>query len=501
MTPAAAGAAEGPARWADALWNPKPDTDDVALPMPCGGAMAFRRVEVPSDGPLGDYKVTLGGTDETAAFAENRHTDHLAGAFEAGKAARYYLMAKYEASELQVQALSGTCPQPSMRLRLPKVNVTWFEAVAFADAYSQWLRANAADRLPKDGQEAGYLRLPTEAEWEFAARGGTRVPPAEFEERTFPMPEGMARYVWFQGSQSANGKLQLTGLLLANPLGLHDILGNADEMVWEPFRLNRVTRAHGQAGGFVVRGGNLFTSEADIRSAYRQEQPFYDSQGARRSASTGFRLVVTAPVLTSPARLREVQAAWSKLGTGAGGLAGPALADPVEELGVIVKATDDERVRRRLQDLQTTMRGNIAARDEQRDRAARVLLRLGAFLGRKLADDARAIDQLAAVYEARTKSASADDALAKRYKGQLDTEKSVLSDNLKYYADTVLRAAGDYTAEVLSRQNAVLAVELKNNELPDLVRLAEMFLGHTQAYRASGKPDRDQWLNELKTRN
>lgn len=493
-----AGAADTPARWPDNLWNPKPGADDVVLPMPCGGAMAFRKVEVPSDGPLGDYRVTLGGTDEAAAFAENKHADHVAGAFSAGAAARYYLMGKYEVTELQVQALAGACPQPAMRLRLPKVNVTWFEAVAFADAYSRWLRANAAAALPREEQEPGYLRLPTEAEWEFAARGGTRVSPTEFEERTFPMPDGMARYVWFQGSRSANGKLQLAGLLAPNPLGLHDMLGNADEMAWEPFRLNRISRPHGQAGGFVVRGGNLFTSESDVRTSYRQEQPFYDAQGARRGPSTGFRLVVTAPVLTSPARLREVQAAWSRLGTAAAGLSGPALADPAEELALIVKATEDEAVRRRLQALQTTIRGNIAARDEQRDRAARVLLRLGAFLGRKLADDAHSIDQLAAVYEARARAASPDDAGARRYKAQLDAERAVLESNLKYYADTVLRAAEDYPADVLTRQNGVLAVELKNNDLPDLVRMAEMFLGHTATYRGSRKPDRDRWLGELK---
>ena len=499
---APAGAAEAPAPspapWAENLWNPKPDKEDVILPMPCGGAMAFRRVEVPSDGPLGDYKVTLGGTDEASAYAENKRADFIAGSFGAGKGGRYYLIGKYEVSELQFQALSGTCPQPTMRLRLPKVNVTWFEAVGFADAYSIWARANAADKLPREEQEAGFLRLPTEAEWEFAARGGTKVTPTEFEDRVFPTPEGMARYVWFQGSQSANGKLQLTGLLLPNPLGLHDTLGNADEMVWEPFRLNRVTRPHGQAGGFVVRGGNLFTSEADMRTSYRQEQPFYDAQGPRRSGSTGFRLVVAAPVVTSPARLKGIQNAWSTLGTTAENLSGPALTDPVEELNVIVKATEDENVKRRLQNLQTTIKGNIAARDEQRDRAARVLLRLGAFLGNKLADDARSIDQLAAVYEARVKSSSAQDAMAQHYKGQLDVERGILDGNLKYYADTVLRAADDYHADVLARQNEVLALELKNSGLTDLVRTAGVFLGHTQAYRAARKPERDQWLEQLK---
>ena len=108
------------------------------------------------------------------------------------------------------------------------------------------------------------MRLPTEDEWEYAARGGAAVADADFAEPRFPMPEGMARYVWFAGTQSANGKPQLTGLLKPNPLGLFDILGNLDEIAFAPFHLNKLGRAHGAAGGFVVRGGNYLTAEADI---------------------------------------------------------------------------------------------------------------------------------------------------------------------------------------------------------------------------------------------
>ena len=99
----------------------------------------------------------------------------------------------------------------------------------------------------------GFARLPTEVEWEFAARGGTAVSQADFSERVFPMTEGIVRYVWFAGAESANGKAQFIGLLKPNPLRLHDMLGNIDEMVFEPFRLNRLNRLHGQAGGYVVR--------------------------------------------------------------------------------------------------------------------------------------------------------------------------------------------------------------------------------------------------------
>ena len=60
------------------------------------------------------------------------------------------------------------------------------------------------------------------------------------------------------------------------------MLGNASEMMFEPFRLNKLDRQHGQAGGFVVRGGNYLTSEGELRTALRQEEPYYNAEGRWR---------------------------------------------------------------------------------------------------------------------------------------------------------------------------------------------------------------------------
>lgn len=70
-------------------------------------------------------------------------------------------MAKYELTALQYQALtSGTCPTPSRKLSIAETNISWFDAVNFADKYNQWLRTNALDRLPKeDGNPDFYVCL------------------------------------------------------------------------------------------------------------------------------------------------------------------------------------------------------------------------------------------------------------------------------------------------------------------------------------------------------
>src|SRR5262249_59695183 len=167
----------------------------------------------------------------------------------------------------------------------------------FPSRYSPGLMATARARLPRGGDQSAFVRLPTEPEWEFAARGGAAVSESEFRQRTFPMAQPRGRYVWFQGSQSAAGETHPVGQLQPNPLGLFDVLGNVSEIVLEPYRLSRGDRLHGQAGGFVPRGGDYQTPEARIRSSMRIEYPPFiaDSGQPRRLPQLGMRLLLPAP--------------------------------------------------------------------------------------------------------------------------------------------------------------------------------------------------------------
>ncbi len=488
------------ADWDAKLFNPKPLDGDVVLPMPCGGAMAFRKVAVPADGVLGDRAVTLGNGSADRGYAEGPRRAWIAGSFAGGKSERYFLTAKYEVSTLQYQAvMDDACPKPGLAGRLARGGVSWFDAVAFAERYSVWLRKNAAKALPKNGDEAGFVRLPTETEWEYAARGGAAVAEADFNEARFPMPQGLGGYAWFAGTQSANGKPKLTGLLQPNPLGLFDILGNLDEIALEPFHLNKLGRAHGAAGGFVVRGGNYLTAVEDIRSSARAEVPFFDDAGPRHAKSTGFRVVVAAPVLGSAAQLQAARAAWGKLGmasaTDAG--LGKKAEDPLVELMQLVKAAPTPELKSRLEQLQSALRGNIAERDEQRDRAAKTALRMGAFLGRKLKDDGLAVDVLAKMVEAQ-RARDPNGERTKSYAASLKDDQLAMDDNLRYYADTVIRTAEDYGEETLTRQKDLLSVELKNLGLESLVPYVTLHLGHVLTYRKDSRVSRGKWLDDWK---
>jgi hypothetical protein len=296
--------------WEPASYNPKPLVDDFILPMPCGGAMAFRRVEVPRADPKRQRSlVVLGGDDPRHAVSEGSREEPIEGAFtdRGDPKRRYFYLAKYEITALQMAALSGDCASATRERLRPATGMTWFDAVQAGQHYSEWLMKHARHRLPQEDNAVGYVRLPTEAEWEYAARGGLEVSPAEFAARAFPMPGGIEQYVWFRSTRSSNSELQIAGVLKPNPLGLHDMLGNADEIVLEPFRVVRQSQARGQAGGYTIRGGSYQTSEADIRSSYRQELSPFDEKGARRAPTVGFRLALVTAVLSSPARYDELR--------------------------------------------------------------------------------------------------------------------------------------------------------------------------------------------------
>jgi hypothetical protein len=516
---AAAPAAAADAQWPQAQVNPQPLPDDVILPMPCGGAMAFRPVRVPADGPLSDRLIRIGSDETDRGYLEGRHPAYIAGSFAEGDEARMYLIGKYEISRLQYRAFEEPCPQPVDDLRLPATEVSWHDAIAFADRYSRWLREHAPDRLPAEDGAVGFVRLPTEAEWEFAARGGIAVSESEFAEPAFPMPDGPGRYAWSAGPESAAGQVQRIGLLQPNPLGIHDILGNVDEIVLDPFRLNKLDRLHGQAGGFVVRGGNFATAAEDVRTAARQEVPFYRGADATRGATTGLRLAVGSHVVTSRDRLRAIEQDWQALGTeavaagetaqAATGKGEPAppdtpvigpepLADPIAELDAIAAAASDPNVKDRLGRLQLAFRAGFQAREAQRDRAAKARLRLGTFLCQKLRDDGGPIDTRKRVLEACIAARGAEHERCEAQKGVVDAEEQRQWDNLRYYADTIVTLVEDYPRPVLDRQLAVLRRELDARGLEELARVADLYYRHAEEFRAQQTIARSRWLADCK---
>ncbi len=154
---------------------------------------------------------------------------------------------------------------------LAVTGVSWHDAVAYCD----WLRQ-------KTGKN---YRLPTEAEWEYAARGGLVS-----KNYKFAGSNDLAKVGWSSGN--AGGKVHTVGGLQANELGLYDMSGNvwewcADWYASDYYKNSPGRDPKGPASGTyrVCRGGSWSNFDSNCRLANRLD---YDP--TLRSNSLGFRV-------------------------------------------------------------------------------------------------------------------------------------------------------------------------------------------------------------------
>ena len=307
--------------------NPSPAEADLLLPAPGGQCVVFRAVSIGegNDPVAAQKRFTMG--DVSGGFRESPTAVALGGNFlirQPGTNAEdwVYYMGKYEVTEGLYYSVMGL-PQdkdPSLlKSMYPIASVSYFDALAFINKYNAWLYANALNKLPAVGKTPGFLRLPTETEWEFAARGGNAVPSDVFGNRT-PYKDALAVYEWFSGPSSSHNKVQLVGKLKPNPLGLHDMLGNVSEMVSNAYQIEYF---QGRNGGLTSRGGHFFTKDQEMRASMRTEEPMYtgtSDRGMKPNAkpTTGFRLLFGSSILVDRDAINAIEEAWEPYRAGAG---------------------------------------------------------------------------------------------------------------------------------------------------------------------------------------
>jgi len=286
--------------------------DPLKLPAPRGLVVEFVPVFLETENEvLGTTKFTMGMARQN--INESPTEIEVGGSFRTRNASKtdwFYYMAKTEVTADLFNAVMRSAGQPARAFSgsgdLPAVGLTWLEVQNFLANYNRWLADKAGDLLPHDeGGMKAFVRLPTEAEWEFAARGGRKVSAEVFRQKTPYGGAPLEQHEWFGGPTSSYNKLQPVGRLKANPLGLHDMLGNASEMTGTPFQLKA---GQGPTGGGVKRGGNYRTRADELRSSMRGEFNQFDVVGDNKGApELGFRLVLAAPVFSDIERAEELE--------------------------------------------------------------------------------------------------------------------------------------------------------------------------------------------------
>lgn len=214
----------------------------------------------------------------------------------------------------EVQTLS-TLKGRSLReaLMKPLTYVSYGDVVEFLRRYNQWLfdpaHPERVEAMPRVDGVPGYVRLPTEDEWEYCARGGMEaIQAGTFDERLpFPVAEAV-EFAWIL--DNAKHKLRPIGLRKPDIHGFYDLLGNAQEMTAGLFRPEVW---QGKPGGVPVRGGSVSTPLAELRSSLRAELDVYgwdpDAKKIeeRKSFNTGARLALGSNVVVSSAQRRAIE--------------------------------------------------------------------------------------------------------------------------------------------------------------------------------------------------
>jgi len=198
-------------------------------------------------------------------------------------------------------------------LTCPVQNISWSEALVFCNRLSEMEGLSPCYRTvaesPEEVSDCTGYRLPTEAEWEYAARAGRATMPEITETECGP-DENLQAVAWYCGNSAVTyadcvsladaGGPTCAGVhpartKPANPWGLYDMQGNVFEWVWDregPYPGAAATDPRGPETGAqrMMRGGSWRALARHCRAANRRaNSPDY------RMSVIGLRLARNAP--------------------------------------------------------------------------------------------------------------------------------------------------------------------------------------------------------------
>lgn len=357
-----------------------PNTFEVLLPGKI--PLSFQAVYLGIDGKkvFASKRIKLGSRQEDSSYKVQLTDTLLAGSFTGNRDGRpdwLYYLAKTEIEQRQWNAVMHWAqkkkgiPQESINnSKLPQTGKTLSEIYTFIEALNTWMMKHAQDSLPSYKNAKAFCRLPTEAEWEFAARGGIMVPSDVFD-RPYPYTDenGSQQLGGFEWYRSTSGnKVRECGsqYLKPNPVGLYDMLGNVEELTLSLFGPEY---QHGRFGNLVIRGSNFGTHQRNLMVSARTEYLTHKSSGELlRRPKVGFRLALSTRI-TSAGYLGDKLDEEFERYTKANGLTRPGLSGKSSPTR---QATEDmiERYKEEQQRLQT-INENLQRKLDSREKAYR----------------------------------------------------------------------------------------------------------------------------------
>ncbi|MCY2931807.1 MAG: formylglycine-generating enzyme family protein [Planctomycetota bacterium] len=210
---------------------------------------------------------TMGSPEDEA----DRRTDE--GPPHAVTISKPFCMGMYEVTQEQYEAVTGRNPSTFKGKQNPVENVSWDDAVEFCKKLSQ-----------KTGKT---VRLPTEAQWEYACRAGSKTAFSYGDDADY---RNLGDYAWNAGN--SGGSPHPVGGKKPNAWGLYDMHGNVWEWCADWYAESYVNpgaldpQGPGAGTGRVLRGGGWIYHAPRCRSAHRD-------WGAPdlRDSSDGFRVI------------------------------------------------------------------------------------------------------------------------------------------------------------------------------------------------------------------
>ena len=240
------------------LQTPVTNSDNISIPVKDGISIDVVRVEA------GTF--TMGATPEMENPWDGEKPIHQV------TLTNDYYICKYEVTQALWKTLMGKNPSRFKGDNLPVEYVSWDDCQEFI--------------IKLNNITGKKFRLPTEAEWEYAARGGKKSRGYQYSGSNNP-----SDVAWYK--DNSRSKAHVVGSKQANELGIYDMSGNVREWCQDRNGSYSGSAQVNPTGATnesnrVYRGGSWYCEAWNCRSSYR----FYDTPNSRISG-LGLRLVLS----------------------------------------------------------------------------------------------------------------------------------------------------------------------------------------------------------------